>query len=47
MSCCNLFSQIKVADLKRELKNRGKSTAGNKTELTERLQAALIGKFEQ
>lgn len=38
------YHQIKVADLKRELKNRGKSTAGNKTELTERLQAALIGK---
>lgn len=47
----NLFSvcyhQIKVADLKKELKNRGKSTAGNKTELTERLQAALIGKLQQ
>lgn len=31
--------------MKRELKNRGKSTAGNKTDLTERLQAALIGNF--
>lgn len=36
------ISKMKVADLKRELKNRGKSTVGNKTELTERLQAALI-----
>ncbi|XP_037040867.1 SAP domain-containing ribonucleoprotein [Bradysia coprophila] len=36
------ISKMKVADLKKELKNRGKSTVGNKTELTERLQAALI-----
>ncbi|KAH8008843.1 hypothetical protein HPB51_005890 [Rhipicephalus microplus] len=32
---------MKVADLKKELKARGLSTAGNKSELTERLEAAL------
>ncbi|XP_037562425.1 SAP domain-containing ribonucleoprotein isoform X1 [Dermacentor silvarum] len=32
---------MKVADLKRELKARGLSTAGNKSELAERLEAAL------
>lgn len=38
------YFQIKVADLRMDHKNRGKSTAGNKTDLTERFQAALIGK---
>ncbi|GAB0086657.1 uncharacterized protein DMENIID0001_007580 [Sergentomyia squamirostris] len=36
------LSKMKVADLKRELKNRGLSTTGNKNELQERLQVALI-----
>ena len=36
---------FKVADLKRELKLRGLVTTGNKTELSERLQGALIGNF--
>ncbi|KAM7363807.1 uncharacterized protein ACRADG_000571 [Cochliomyia hominivorax] len=36
-------SNMKVADLKRELKVRGLSVAGNKTELQERLQAAMVG----
>uniref|UniRef100_A0A1A9ZZZ5 SAP domain-containing protein n=1 Tax=Glossina pallidipes TaxID=7398 RepID=A0A1A9ZZZ5_GLOPL len=34
---------MKVADLKRELKIRGLSISGNKTELQERLQAAIEG----
>lgn len=36
------ISKMKVADLKRELKLRGLQTTGNKTELQERLQTALI-----
>lgn len=38
----NIFQ---VADLKRELKARGLSSVGIKTELIERLQAHMIGKF--
>ncbi|XP_055902273.1 SAP domain-containing ribonucleoprotein [Eupeodes corollae] len=38
----NDISKMKVADLKRELKLRGLQTTGNKTELQERLQTALI-----
>ncbi|XP_055853047.1 SAP domain-containing ribonucleoprotein [Episyrphus balteatus] len=38
----NDISKMKVADLKRELKLRGLQTTGNKTELQERLQNALI-----
>lgn len=34
---------IQVADLKRELKIRGLNVTGNKNELVERLQSALIG----
>nr|XP_045620644.1 SAP domain-containing ribonucleoprotein-like isoform X2 [Procambarus clarkii] len=35
------LSKMKVADLKKELKSRGLSVAGNKTELIERLQEAI------
>ena len=35
---------MKVADLKRELKARGLTTSGNKTDLIARLQ---VGKFKQ
>lgn len=35
-----------MADLKRELKIRGLNVTGNKNELVERLQSALIGKFQ-
>lgn len=45
----NIFSkrlpQFQVADLKRELKIRGLNVTGNKTELAERLQSALLGKI--
>ncbi|XP_060517734.1 SAP domain-containing ribonucleoprotein [Cylas formicarius] len=37
----NDISKLKVPDLKKELKNRGLSTTGNKNELVERLQASL------
>ncbi|KAJ9583841.1 hypothetical protein L9F63_021817 [Diploptera punctata] len=37
------ISKLKVADLKRELKARGLSVAGNKNELQERLQLSLQG----
>ncbi|XP_024943972.1 SAP domain-containing ribonucleoprotein isoform X2 [Cephus cinctus] len=37
------LSKMKVADLKAELKRRGLSTTGNKTELVERLQLAIHG----
>ena len=35
------ITAMKVADLKKELKNRGLSTTGKKDELIERLQLAL------
>ena len=35
--------KMKVADLKRELKSRGLTTTGNKNELLERLQLAVMG----
>ncbi|XP_055614194.1 SAP domain-containing ribonucleoprotein [Uranotaenia lowii] len=38
----NDISKMKVADLKKELKNRGLSTLGNKNELVDRLQAAIV-----
>uniref|UniRef100_U5EZW7 Putative wing disc dorsal/ventral pattern formation n=1 Tax=Corethrella appendiculata TaxID=1370023 RepID=U5EZW7_9DIPT len=38
----NDISKMKVADLKKELKNRGLSTVGNKNELHDRLQAAIV-----
>nr|XP_033338936.1 SAP domain-containing ribonucleoprotein isoform X1 [Megalopta genalis] len=37
------LSKMKVADLKIELKQRGLTTSGNKTELVERLQLAIHG----
>jgi hypothetical protein len=40
MNCCINFQ---VADLKKELKVRGLSAVGNKTELVERLQLSLQG----
>lgn len=41
---CDYYWQ--VTDLKKELKNRGLVTTGNKTELVERLQLAIAeGKF--
>lgn len=39
------FPFLQVADLRRELKLKGLNTVGNKNELLERLQAALIGKI--
>jgi hypothetical protein len=48
-SCLNFLIAIKcyfnfqVADLKKELKCRGLSAVGNKTELVERLQLSLQG----
>lgn len=36
---------FQVADLKRELKVRGLNVTGNKNDLVERLQSALIGRF--
>ena len=36
-------STFQVADLKKELKGRGLSAVGNKTELVERLQLSLQG----
>lgn len=41
MTTADSIRNMKVADLKKELKARGLSTTGNKSELTERLEAAL------
>ena len=41
VNCLIFFiPQMKVADLKRELKSRGLTTSGNKNELIERLQVS-------
>lgn len=37
---------MKVTDLKKELKSRGLTTTGNKTELIERLQLAMMSSSE-
>lgn len=39
------IKNLKVADLKKELKSRGLPTTGNKNELVERLQGSVIGKI--
>lgn len=43
-TCFPKYQLFQVADLRRELKLKGLNTIGNKNELLERLQAALIGK---